>query len=79
MGFALANPFTRHTAAAVFVESRTRYWYDWAMYPGAALRLVALGQALIGHDLRGDPWPGLAALAAILARADLCFTDLEQA
>lgn len=34
------------------------------------LRLVVLGQALIGHDLRTRPWPGFAALAAMFGRAD---------
>lgn len=38
-----------------------------------------LGQALIGHDLRADPWPDFAALAEICGRADVCFTDLETA
>lgn len=43
------------------------------------LRLSVMGQALIQHDLRQHPWPGLTALAALLSRADLCFTDLETA
>jgi poly-gamma-glutamate synthesis protein (capsule biosynthesis protein) len=37
------------------------------------------GQALIQHDLRAEPWPDFSALAAIFARADLCFSDLETA
>jgi poly-gamma-glutamate synthesis protein (capsule biosynthesis protein) len=45
----------------------------------SALRVTVLGQALIQHDLCAKPWPGFAALAAIFARADLCFTDLETA
>ncbi len=43
------------------------------------MRLILLGQALIRADLRAAPWPGLAELAAMLARADLCFSDLETA
>ena len=43
------------------------------------LRLTVLGQALIQHDLRADPWPDLSVLAAMFARADVCFTDLETA
>ncbi len=43
------------------------------------MRLNLLGQALIRSDLRGAAWPALAELAAMLARADLCFTDLETA
>ncbi len=43
------------------------------------MRLNLLGQALIRGDLRAPPWPGLAELAAMLARADLCFSDLETA
>ena len=43
------------------------------------MRLNLLGQALIRSDLRAPPWPGLADLAAMLAPADLSFTDLETA
>jgi poly-gamma-glutamate capsule biosynthesis protein CapA/YwtB (metallophosphatase superfamily) len=43
------------------------------------LRLTVMGQALIQHDLRQHPWPGLTALGAVLGKADLCFTDLETA
>jgi poly-gamma-glutamate capsule biosynthesis protein CapA/YwtB (metallophosphatase superfamily) len=43
------------------------------------MRVTMLGQALIQHDLRGDRWPEFAVLAAMLERADLCFTDLETA
>ncbi|HXC91103.1 MAG TPA: CapA family protein [Stellaceae bacterium] len=43
------------------------------------LHLTLLGQALIQHDLRGDDWPDMAPLAALCARADACFTDLETA
>jgi poly-gamma-glutamate capsule biosynthesis protein CapA/YwtB (metallophosphatase superfamily) len=41
--------------------------------------LTVLGQALIQHDLRADHWPDFAAFAAMLGRADACFTDLETA
>ena len=44
---------------------------------GSELRLTVLGQALVGHDLRADPWPDFAALAEICGSADVCFTDLE--
>ena len=43
------------------------------------LCLSVLGQALIQHDLRAGPAPDFDALAAMFARADLCFTDLETA
>ncbi len=43
------------------------------------MRLSVLGQALIQHDLRARPWPDFAVLADLLARADLCLTDLETA
>lgn len=43
------------------------------------MRLSLLGQALIQHDLRARPWPDFAVLAELLARADLCLTDLETA
>jgi poly-gamma-glutamate capsule biosynthesis protein CapA/YwtB (metallophosphatase superfamily) len=43
------------------------------------LRLFVLGQALMQHDLRAEPWPYFAALAAMFAPVDLCFTDLETA
>ena len=46
---------------------------------GSELRLTVLGQALIGHDLRADPWRDFAALAEMCGRADVCFTDLETA
>jgi hypothetical protein len=38
-----------------------------------------LGQALVQHDLRGSAWADFAAFAAMFARADACFTDLETA
>jgi poly-gamma-glutamate capsule biosynthesis protein CapA/YwtB (metallophosphatase superfamily) len=45
----------------------------------SSLRLTLLGQALIGHDLRADPWPDFTALGALCGQADCCFTDLETA
>jgi hypothetical protein len=53
--------------------------YDRASIDISTSRLTALGQALIRHDLRADPWPDLPALSAMFARADLCFTDLKTA
>jgi len=50
--------------------------------PGRAaseLRLTVMGQALIQYDLRQRPWPDFAALAALFATSDFCFTDLETA
>lgn len=41
------------------------------------LRLTLLGQSLIEHELSPDHWPGRAAIAARLARADVCFTNLK--
>ena len=46
---------------------------------GSELRLTVLGQALIGHDLRADPWRDFAALAEMCRRGAVCFTDLETA
>ena len=43
------------------------------------LRIALLGQALILHDLRPQPWPDRDRFAARLERADLVFTDLETA
>jgi poly-gamma-glutamate synthesis protein (capsule biosynthesis protein) len=43
------------------------------------LRIALLGQSLILHDLRPQPWPDRAAFARRLKRADLVFTDLETA
>ena len=40
------------------------------------LRFMALGQAAIQFDLREHPYPGFAPLAALLAKSDVCFTDL---
>lgn len=51
--------------------------------PGAALaaqrplRLTLLGQALIQHDLRHEPWPDRAAVTRRLHAADVVFTNLE--
>jgi poly-gamma-glutamate capsule biosynthesis protein CapA/YwtB (metallophosphatase superfamily) len=41
------------------------------------LRLTLLGQALIQHDLRHEPWPGRAAITRRLRAADVVFTNLE--
>lgn len=43
------------------------------------LRLVAVGQALIEHDLRRQPYAGYGPLVEHLAGADVCFTNLEVA
>ena len=48
-----------------------------ALLPRTRLRFMALGQAAIQHDLREQPYPGFASLAALLSQADICFTDLE--
>jgi poly-gamma-glutamate synthesis protein (capsule biosynthesis protein) len=40
---------------------------------------MLLGQALIQQDLCAQGWPGRAGLAALLARGDVVFTDLETA
>ncbi len=49
------------------------------MSSSAKLQVNVLGQALIQHDLRAECWPDFAELAAMMARADLCCTDLETA
>lgn len=43
------------------------------------LRLSALGQALIKHDIRQDSYPDYHVLADHLARADVVFSNLETA
>lgn len=43
------------------------------------MRLTVMGQALIQHDLRQQPWTGFTELQALFGRADVCFTDLETA
>jgi poly-gamma-glutamate capsule biosynthesis protein CapA/YwtB (metallophosphatase superfamily) len=54
-----------------------------SIVPGVAiaapgrLRFMALGQAAIQFDLREQPYPGFAPVAALLRHADVCFTDLE--
>ena len=49
--------------------------------PGLAatsgLKLTLLGQALIEHDVAADAWPDRPGLAARLAGADSCFSNLE--
>ncbi|MEZ5457855.1 MAG: CapA family protein [Steroidobacteraceae bacterium] len=41
------------------------------------LRVALLGQCLIRHDLREQPWPGFRALQRRLRRHDVVFSDLE--
>jgi poly-gamma-glutamate synthesis protein (capsule biosynthesis protein) len=41
------------------------------------LRVTLLGQSLIEHGLPDAAWPGRAAIAARLAKADVVFTNLE--
>ncbi|OJU18909.1 MULTISPECIES: CapA family protein [unclassified Sphingomonas] len=41
------------------------------------LRVMLLGQSLIQRAICDDGWPGMAAIAALLRRADVVFTDLE--
>lgn len=43
------------------------------------MRVVLLGQSLIQRDICAEPWPGMAAIAGRLRRADIVFTDLETA
>jgi poly-gamma-glutamate synthesis protein (capsule biosynthesis protein) len=43
------------------------------------LSLALVGQCLIRHDLRSQPWPGFAPLAKRLRAHDACFSDLEVA
>ena len=41
------------------------------------IRFIALGQALIEHDLRKHPYPGFRPLVERLKRADVCFSNFE--
>lgn len=41
------------------------------------LRFMTVGQAAIQYDVCEQPYPGFAPLKALLAQADICFTDLE--
>ena len=43
------------------------------------IRLIALGQSLIEHDLRRHPYPSFRSLCERLRRADVCFSNLEVA
>lgn len=45
--------------------------------PARRMRVVALGQALIKHDLRTFPYEDLAAFPKLFSAADICFSDLE--
>lgn len=54
------------------------------MLPRAAasaepFRLAVLGQALIRHDLRRQPWPDFERIAARLKQSNACFSNLEVA
>ncbi len=44
--------------------------------PGG-LRVTLLGQSLLEHDLRQQSWPGGAEIRAVLADADVVFSNLE--
>lgn len=48
-----------------------------ALAKPSSLRVALLGQALIEHAPLEAQWPGRTALARRLARADVCFTNLE--
>lgn len=48
-----------------------------ALAATSGLKLTLLGQALIEHDVAADAWPDRHAMAARLASADACFTNLE--
>ncbi|QKR99491.1 capsule biosynthesis protein CapA [Sphingomonas sp. CL5.1] len=41
------------------------------------MRVMLLGQSLIQRDVCREGWPGMKAIAALLRRADVVFTDLE--
>jgi len=43
------------------------------------MRFIALGQALIEHDLRANPYPGFRPLVERLKRANVCFSNFEGA
>lgn len=48
-----------------------------ALAATSGLKLTLLGQALIEHDVAADAWPDRQDMAARLAGADACFTNLE--
>ncbi|MGD9599217.1 MAG: CapA family protein [Steroidobacteraceae bacterium] len=50
-----------------------------ARTPPSVFSLALIGQCLIRHDLRAQPWPGFAPLARRLHAHDACFSDLEVA
>ena len=54
-------------------------WPVLARRPARDLRVMLLGQALIQQDLCARSWPGRTSIAALLAHADVVFTDLETA
>jgi poly-gamma-glutamate synthesis protein (capsule biosynthesis protein) len=43
------------------------------------LRITLLGQSLIRHDLRRQPWPAFDTFAQMFAQSHMCFSDLEVA
>lgn len=43
------------------------------------LRITVLGQSLIRHDLRQQPWPAFDEFARMFAKSHVCFSDLEVA
>jgi poly-gamma-glutamate synthesis protein (capsule biosynthesis protein) len=49
------------------------------MNPVNEIRLLALGQSLIEHDLRENSYPGLVPLCERLKHADICFSNFEGA
>ncbi|MFA5964697.1 MAG: CapA family protein [Sphingomonas sp.] len=70
---------TFHRRAIVAAGMTLPAWRLMAAARPRDLRVALLGQALIQQDLRRVAWPGRAAIAALLGRADIAFTDLETA
>lgn len=48
-----------------------------AAWPGRTTRLTLLGQSLIQHDLRHEPWPDQGRIGRLVRASDVAFTNLE--
>lgn len=60
-----------------FLSAGLGVWVSPSLAAPADLKLTLLGQALIEHDVPLTGWLGRESLAARLAKADACFTNLE--
>jgi poly-gamma-glutamate synthesis protein (capsule biosynthesis protein) len=67
----------RHLLAAGLCAAASPSLMASSLAASSDLKLTLLGQALIEHDIPASAWPDRDRLAARLADADACFTNLE--